>query len=49
MGIDLIMPMFSHGQLYTMLSRIRHRAHARLLVLEQVPTTTNVTYMELLA
>jgi hypothetical protein len=48
-GIDLTQDVFTHGQLYTALSRIRHRSDAivRLPTLE-CSTTTNVTYKELL-
>lgn len=47
-GIDLIRPAFSHGQLYTALSRIRHRSHARVRLPPGQSTTRNVTYEELL-
>jgi hypothetical protein len=48
-GVDLMQDVFTHGQLYTALSRIRHRSDAivRLPALEH-STTTNVTYKELL-
>jgi len=48
-GVDLTEEVFTHGQLYTALSRIRRRSDAivRLPTLE-CPTTTNVTYKELL-
>jgi len=48
-GVDLTQDVFTHGQLYTALSRIRRRsdAIARLPTLEHL-TTTNVTYKELL-
>ena len=48
-GVDLTQEVFTHGQLYTALSRIRHRSHAivRLPTLE-CSTTKNVTYKELL-
>jgi len=48
-GVDLTQDVFTHGQLYTALSRIRHRSDAivRLPTLEH-SCTTNVTYKELL-
>ena len=48
-GVDLTQDVFTHGQLYTALSRIRHRRDAivRLRSLENL-TTKNVTYKELL-
>jgi hypothetical protein len=47
-GVDLRRPVFSHGQLYTALSRIRHRTHARVLLRPGEISTTNVTYPEIL-
>jgi ATP-dependent DNA helicase PIF1 len=47
-GIDLTRPVFSHGQLYTALSRIRHRSNAKVRLRPGETTTTNVTYHELL-
>lgn len=47
-GVDLIRPMFSDGQLYTALSRIRHRSHARVRLPPGCSTTTNVTYEPIL-
>lgn len=48
-GVDLTQDVFTHGQLYTALSRIRRRSDAivRLPTAEH-STTTNVTYKELL-
>ena len=48
-GVDLTQNVFTHGQLYTALSRIRHHSHAivRSPSLEH-STTINVTYKELL-
>ena len=48
-GVDLTQDVFTHGQLYTALSRIRHRSNAiiRFSSLDDL-TTTNVTYKELL-
>ncbi|KAF9644235.1 hypothetical protein BDM02DRAFT_3181624 [Thelephora ganbajun] len=48
-GVNLTQDVFTHGQLYTVLSRIRHRSDAivRLPTLE-CSTTINVTYKELL-
>ena len=48
-GIDLTQDVFTHGQLYTALSRIRHRSDAIVrLPTPECLTTTNVTYKELL-
>ncbi|KAI0930671.1 hypothetical protein AcW1_010284 [Taiwanofungus camphoratus] len=47
-GVDLTRPVFSHGQLYTALSRIRHRSHARVRLQPGRSTTKNVTYHEIL-
>lgn len=47
-GIDLMHPVFTHGQLYTALSRIRHRSHVRVRLPEGHSTTTNVTFHEIL-
>ncbi|KAI6008683.1 hypothetical protein F5J12DRAFT_719425 [Pisolithus orientalis] len=40
--------LFSHGQLYTALSRIRHREHARVLLPPGANVTYNVTFPEIL-
>ena len=48
-GIDLMQDVFTHGQLYTALSRIRHRSDVIVcLPTLEHSTTTNVTYKELL-
>lgn len=47
-GIDLTRPVFSHGQLYTACSRIRHRDHAIARLPCEVDGVENVTYHELL-
>ena len=47
-GVDLSLPVFSHGQLYTALSRIRHRSHARVRLREGQTATKNVTFHEVL-
>ncbi|KAH9940494.1 uncharacterized protein BXZ73DRAFT_88722 [Epithele typhae] len=47
-GVDLTRPVFSHGQLYTALSRIRHRSHARVRMHPFQKYTKNVTYHEVL-
>ena len=48
-GVDLTEDVFTHGQLYTALSRIRHRSDTILrLPIANRLSTTNVTYKELL-
>ena len=47
-GVDLTRPVFSHGQLYTALSRIRHRSHAKVRLHPWQKTTKNVTFHEVL-
>lgn len=47
-GVDLTRPVFSHGQLYTALSRIRHRSHAKVRLRPGQRMTKNVTYHEVL-
>ncbi|KAI0769662.1 hypothetical protein BD413DRAFT_477220 [Trametes elegans] len=47
-GVDLTRPVFSHGQLYTALSRIRHRTHAKVRLRRGQTSTRNVTYHEIL-
>jgi hypothetical protein len=47
-GIDLTRPVFTHGQLYTALSRVRRREDAKLCMREGESTTPNITYNELL-
>jgi ATP-dependent DNA helicase PIF1 len=47
-GIDLTKPVFTHGQLYTALSRVRNRNNLIVLLPESQMTTKNVTYPEIL-
>src|ERR1700683_4191321 len=47
-GVDLTRPVFSHGQLYTALSCIRHHSHAKVRLRPEETTTLNVTYQEIL-
>lgn len=47
-GIDLTQPVFTHGQLYTALSRVRHRNNTMILLPDGQETTTNVTYHDIL-
>lgn len=47
-GVDLRRPVFSHGQLYTALSRIRNRRHGMVRLPQGKTGTTNVTYQEIL-
>lgn len=47
-GVDLTRPVFSHGQLYTAFSRIRHREDGMVRVKPGQTCTTNVTYEEIL-
>ena len=47
-GIDLTRPVFTHGQLYTALSRVRHRSNMTVLLPDGQETTTNITYHDIL-
>lgn len=47
-GIDLTHPVFTHGQLYTALSRVRCRNNMMVLLPDGQETTTNVTYHDIL-
>jgi len=47
-GIDLTQPVFTHGQLYTALSRVRNRSNLSILLPDGQQTTENITYHEIL-
>ena len=47
-GIDLTHPVFTHGQLYTALSRVRNRNNMIVLLPDGQQTTMNVTYQDIL-
>ena len=47
-GVDLTQPVFTHGQLYTALSRVRHRNGVMVLLPDGQETTTNITYHDIL-
>ena len=47
-GVDLTRPVFSHGQLYTALSRIQHHSNAKVRLRPGETTTPNITYTEIL-
>lgn len=47
-GVDLTHPVFTHGQLYTALSRVRCRNDIMVLLPDDQATTMNVTYRDIL-
>ena len=47
-GIDLTTPVFTHGQLYTALSRVRRHEDVLIQTLPNCNTTTNITFHDIL-
>jgi ATP-dependent exoDNAse (exonuclease V) alpha subunit len=47
-GIDLTKPVFTHGQLYTALSRVRRREDVLIRFQPNQNTTTNITFHDIL-
>jgi hypothetical protein len=47
-GVDLSSPVFTHSQLYTVLSRIKNCTQGCILLPINQTSTTNVTYSEIL-
>jgi ATP-dependent DNA helicase PIF1 len=47
-GVDLTRPVFSHGQLYTALSRVRDRHHVRVLLPQGCTVMENIVYEEII-
>lgn len=47
-GVDVIIPVFSHGQLYTAISRVRTRNDVMIRLGEGESQTKNVTFREIL-
>jgi len=47
-GLDLRVPVFAHGQLYVALSRATSHSRVKVLLKENMRTTTNVVYKQVL-
>jgi PIF1-like helicase len=47
-GVDLTKPVFTHGQLYTALSRVRQREHTLVQLKPNQNSTQNITFYDIL-
>ena len=48
-GVDLMKPVFAHGQLYVALSRVTSHCHLRILLPDDSSSSLNVVYKDVLS